>query len=275
MKYVTTPRCLLLALALACLPFAAAQTGPGLPTAQPKRLTIIREQVKVGMGAGHAKSEAGWPAAFEKAKSPDYYIALTSMTGPTEAWFLIPSDSHAAEAASMKRDAKDPVLSAELDRLSLADAEYITSANSIQTMARPDLSLGKFPSAGKMRFFEIMFFSVRQGQEAKMDSIMKTYAAVRQRVSPDASYRVYNVNAGMPDPTYVVIQSVADYGEFDRTGAEHAKVFAAATPEETAIFNKWGEAVARAETNRFRVDPMMSYVPKEVRASDADFWMAK
>jgi hypothetical protein len=156
-----------------------------------------------------------------------------------------------------------------------ADGEFLTGVTTIQTMARPDLGLGKFPDTSKVRFFEIMFFSVRQGQEAKMDSIMKTYAAVRKRVSPDAGYRVYTVVAGMPDPTYIVIQTVADYGEFDRTMAEHAKVFEAATPEETASFNKWGEAASRSEVNRFRVDPMMSYVPKEVRASDAEFWMAK
>lgn len=273
MKNLTIPRCLLLALAVTCVSLASAQNG--LPASQPKRLTIIREQVKVGHGAGHARNEAGWPAALEKAKSPDYYIALTAMTGPVEAWFLIPSESHAAEAASMKRDAKDPVLSAELDRLSLADADFITGAITIQTMARPDLSLGKFPNVAKVRFFEVSIFSVRQGQEAKMDSIIKTYGAVRKRVSPDASYRFYMVNAGMPDPTYIVIQSVEDYAEFDQTMAEHEKVFASATPEESAILGKWGEAVMRSESNRFRVDPVMSYVSKEVRASDPDFWIAK
>jgi hypothetical protein len=274
MKKLMIPRGLLIALALICVPFATAQSN-GLPAAQPKRLTIIREQVKVGHEAGHAKHEAGWPAALEKAKSPDYYIALTSMTGATEAWYLIPSDSNAAEAASMKRDAKDKVLSTELDRLALGDADYITSSTHIQTVARTDLSLGKFPNVAKARFFEIMFFSVKQGQDEKMDALFKTYAAVRKRVSPEASYRVYNVSAGMPDPTYVVITSVEDYGEFDRTEAEHMKVFQSATPEESAILAKWGEAVDRSVVNRFRVDPVQSYVSKEVRASDPEFWNAK
>lgn len=273
MKKLTISHGLLIALALTCVPFASAQNG--LPASQPNRLTIIREQVKVGHAAGHAKHEAGWPAAYAKAKSPDYYIALTSMTGSTEAWYLSPFESCAAEAASMKRDAKDTVLSAELDRLALGDAEFITSSTTIQTMARPDLSLGKFPNAAKMRFFEIGIFSVRQGQEEKVDAMFKAYAGARKRVSPDASYRVYNVNAGMPDPTYLVITSVEDYGEFDRTMAEHMKVFMSATPEETAIFAKWGEAVMRTETQRFRVDPVQSYVSKEVRASDPDFWNAK
>jgi len=273
MKTSTRLRCLLIALAVTCVPFASAQNG--LPTAQPNRLTIVREQVKVGHAASHARNEAGWPVALEKAKSPDYYIALTSMTGSPEAWYLSPSESYAAEAASMKRDAKDAVLSAELDRLALADSEFITNATVIQSTARPDLSLGKFPVVAKVRFFEISVFSVRQGQEQKIDTIIKTYGVVRKRVSPDASYRIYTVVAGMPDPTYIVISSVEDYAEFDRTTAEHNKVFTTATPEESAIFDKWGEAVMKSETNRYRVNPVQSYVSKEVRASDPDFWIAK
>ena len=57
---------------------AIAQT---LPTSQPNMITIVREEVKLGRDADHAKVEAGWPAVYEKAKSPDYYLAMTSMTG--------------------------------------------------------------------------------------------------------------------------------------------------------------------------------------------------
>lgn len=272
MRNLTISRCLPLLLAATCVSFAQAQDG--LPAAQPPRLMIIREQVKAGQSAAHVRHEAGWPAAFAKANSPDYYIALTSITGPTEAWYLIPWASHAAEAASMKRDAKDPVLSAELDRLAAADADFITGVTTVQLMARTDLSLGKFPSIAKVRFFEVSIFSVRQGQEAKIDSIIKTYGEVRKRVSPDASYRIYTVAAGMPGPTYFVITSVEDYAEFDRTMSEHQKVFETATPEESAVFAKWGEAVMKSETNRFRLDPTMSYVSKEVRDSAPDFWKA-
>ena len=62
----------------------------GLPRIQPKTpLTIIREQVKIGRSAAHSKFESEYPAAFEKAGSPDYYLALTSLTGPSEAWYLV------------------------------------------------------------------------------------------------------------------------------------------------------------------------------------------
>src|SRR5689334_22477648 len=97
-------------IALGGLSGASAQ-----PSSQPKVLTIIREHVKVGRGAHHSKFERGYPAAFEKAKWPDHSIAITSMTGPSEAWYLLSHDSLAAVEASDQRIEKDPVLSAELD----------------------------------------------------------------------------------------------------------------------------------------------------------------
>jgi hypothetical protein len=264
---------LLIALALTAIPAALAQSG--LPTSQPKRLTIIREQVKVGRGADHARNEAGWPAAFEKAKSTDYYIAITSMTGRPEAWYLVPWDSHAAEAASMKRDDKDPVLSAELSRLALRDAEFIEGVTTVQLTARPELNVGKFPDVAKIRFYEISVFQVRPGKEQIFEAVAKAYGAVCKRVAPDASYRVYSVAAGMSDPTFFVLSSVQDYADFDKMAADSAKIFSSLTAEEKAVFDKWGDAVVKSETNRFRLDPVQSFVSKEVRAGDPDFWMAK
>jgi hypothetical protein len=260
------------ALALASSPFVHAQ---GLPQSQPKLLTIIQETVKPGLGADHAKHETGWPAAFEKAKSPDYYLAVTSMTGPTQAWYLVPQQSHAAAAETMKREDKDPVLSAELARLALRDAEFISGVRVVQTMARPDLSYGAFPDLAKVRFYEVTQFSVRSGQTAKFEALVQRYAAVRKRVAPDTSYRFYSVIAGMPGPTYLVFSTVDDYAKFDQTMATHAKTMSSATAEEKAEFDKWGDYVVREETQRFRVDPGQSYVPKETRAQDPEFWSPK
>ncbi len=49
-----------------------------------------------------------------------------------------------------------------------------------------------------------------------------------------------------------------------------------ANAEERAALDKFGkEALVNEETHRFRVDPEMSYVPKEVRAQDPAFWLPK
>ena len=247
-----------------------------LPTTQPKLLSIIREEVKVGRSAEHAKHEAGWPAAYEKAKSPDYYLAMTSMTGPSEAWYLMAWESHAALGNSMKRDDKDPVLSAEVERLTARDAEFINSTREIQAFGRPDLSVGVFPELTKARFFEVTIFRVRPGHEAQFEEAAKAYAAATKRSAPTASYRTYQVLAGMPAPTYFVFSSVEDFAEFDKTVEAGEATWKGATPEEQAQIQKCSaEGLISSETNRFKVDPGQSYVSKATREKDPEFWMPK
>jgi hypothetical protein len=262
-------------LAISALPLFSAESAPGLPTSQPKLLTIEREFVKAGRRADHARNEAGWPAAMEKAKSPEYYVALTSMSGASEAWYLIPHESHAAVAAAMKHDDKNPELSAELERLAARDAEFVDRVQTIQAKARLDLSFGKFPDVAKIRFYEITLYSVKPGHNGDFDEIAKAYGAARGRVAPNSSYRVYEVIAGMPDTTYIVMSSVEDYGDFDGAMADHDKTMAAANAEEQKWFGKYGDTVSKAETNRYRLDPGQSYVPQETRAKDPEFWKSK
>jgi hypothetical protein len=260
-----------LALDLFCA--AAAQ---GLPKTQPKFITIIREEVKVGRNAEHARLESGWPVALEKAKSPDYYLAMTSLTGPNEAWFVTPWESHAAVAESMKREDKDPVLSAEMARLTLGDAEYTSSARTIQARARTELSVGEFPDAGRARFFRITLWRVRFGHQQQFEEAARSYAAARVRSNSKEGYRFYEVIAGMPTPTYLTISSVEDYGGLDQTVAADQATWKAMTTEETSLLQKAGsEAVISSEPNNFKVEPQMSYVPKETREKDAEFWMTK
>src|SRR5712692_11855886 len=72
---------------------ALAQAQAPAPMGPPKVLQIIREEVKYGKGPAHEKHEAGYPRALKKANWPATYLAMTSITGQGEAWFLFPYDS--------------------------------------------------------------------------------------------------------------------------------------------------------------------------------------
>jgi hypothetical protein len=247
-----------------------------LPASQPNYLTIVREEVKLGRAAEHERIEAGWPAAFEKAKSPDYYLAYVSTTGRNEAWYIIPFDSHKAMGDSMKRESDDAVLSAELKRLQRADADVLNNVTTIQAMARKDLSMGAFPNIAKTRFVEITIFRVRPGHERGFEEAAKAYGSAARRSAPDASYRVYQVMAGIPGPTYLVFSSTQSFAEFDRAAQDDMAVMKGATQEERNTLEKFSvEGLVNVETQRFRIDPVMSYVPKETRALDPAFWMPK
>jgi hypothetical protein len=247
-----------------------------LPTSQPNYLVIVREEVKLGRSADHEKLEAGWPAAYEKAKSTDYYLAFVSMTGPSEAWYVVPFDSYAALGETMKREDSDPVLSAELARLGRADAENLNGVRVMQARGRKDLSYGAFPDIGKVRFSEISTFRVRPGHEPAFEAAAKAYGSAARRSAPNISYRVYEVIAGAARPTYLVFSSVQSYAEFDQTMAAEDKVMTSFAPDEGSAIQKFfTDGLISMETQRFQLNPVMSYVPKETRAQDPAFWMPK
>ena len=171
-------------LSVALLALAAGASGvraQGMPTSQPSILSIFIEEVQVGMDADHAANEAGWPAAYAKTGSPFYYMALASMTGSSEVWFLAPYASWTQEGENMKQTDADPELSAELARLWRADGQYLTSARTVQAVARPDLSYGAFPNLGLVRFYEITTFRVRPGHEEGFEAAVKMYTEALTR----------------------------------------------------------------------------------------------
>jgi len=269
---VLTPTILSM-LGFGCISGTFAQ---GLPTSQPKLLTIARESVKPGLASAHAKHEAGWPAAMEKAKSPDYYIAITSMTGPSEAWYLSSWESHAALGDSMKREEKNEALTKDFDALALKDADYISGTRVVQAAAMTDLSVGKFPEISKVRFFQVMTMRVKPGAEMLFMEAAKAYASAAKRANPDVSYRMYSVLAGMPAPTYLIFSTVENFSEFDGKLRDEEALWKGATADEMAALNKFGaEGMAEMEVNRFRLDPKQSYVSKEVRDKDPEFWKTK
>ena len=114
---------------------AATALAQGMPTTQPKFLNIFREQLKPGTAGEHAKWEAGWPAAYEKAKSPYNYIALQSITGPPEVWYVSPLANQAAYGEMMDAEQKDPVLAAELERLMKGDGQFLSEQSALQAVA--------------------------------------------------------------------------------------------------------------------------------------------
>jgi len=254
---------------------AGTALAQGMPTSQPGYLTIVREYVKTGRAAEHPKTEAGWPAAFAKANSPTNYLALVSMTGADEAWFLVPNASYAAMEADMKRNAADPGLSAELDRLARADAEVLDEVRTMKLRARPDLSMGAFPDLAKVRYYEVTTFRVRMGQQQAFEAASKTWMASAKRNAPNTSYRTYGLVAGGPAGLYMVFTSLESYAELDQKTADGEKIWAGMTPDELATMEKGVGGIASIETQHFRVDPVMSYVDQATRAKDPAFWMPK
>ena len=135
--------------------------------------------------------------------------------------------------------------------------------------------MGSFPDTAKQRFYEVTIFRVRPGHERAFDEAAKAYGAASKRAGSETGFRVYEVIAGMIGPTYLVFSSVPAFGQFDKVMAEGDATMKGINEVEAAAFQKFfTEGSVNTETHRFRVDPGMSYVPADVRASDP-FWAPK
>ncbi len=111
--------------ALLLAPLLPMLTSGGVLAAQdspPAYLQIFREEVKAGRSGPHVAAEAGWPRAFARAKIPNFYIAMTTTYGRSEAWFLEGHASVAEISEANKAIEAAPGLDAQLDRLAQADA---------------------------------------------------------------------------------------------------------------------------------------------------------
>jgi hypothetical protein len=254
---------------------ATSLFAQGIPTKQPTFLHIFRESVKTGRAGDHEKWEAGWPAAFEKAKSKFTYVAFSSITGPQEVWFVSPLANQAAFADMVALE-NDPTLAPELERLSKGDAEFISDLSALQAVAVPDLSHGAFPDISKMRYYEITTFHVKPGYYQEWVAASKAYASAAARSAPNASWRTYDVVAGAPGGTYLVFSSVESFAEFDRMAAEGEATWKGMTADESAALGKFmREGLAKTVTQRFRIEPAMSYVDAATKAKDPAFWGKK
>jgi hypothetical protein len=268
----------LVSLTASALFVASAGTvlAQGMPTTQPKFLQISREQVKMGRAADHSKWESGWPAAYAKAKDPYSYIALVSLTGPSEVWYVVPFPSQAAFGDSMAREDADSALAAELARLSRGDAEFVSESTSLQALARPDLSHGNFPDLAMMRFWEITTFRVKPGHDEDFAAAAKAYASASARSAPSASWRTYEVVAGAPGGTFLVFSSFGAFAEFDKASTEGEATWKGLTADERTALQKFSsDGTVNTVTNRYRLDPVQSYVPAETRQKDPAFWNPK
>ncbi len=204
-----------------------------------------------------------------------HYIALQSITGPPEVWYVSPLANQAAYAEMMEAEQKDPALAAETERLAKGDAQFLAEQTALQAVAMPDLSHGAFPVIGKMRYYEITRSAFGRATRTPGWPPPRPTRPPRP-ARPRRDWRTYDVVAGAPGGTYILFSSVGAFAEFDKMMAEGEAAMKGATPDEMAVLgNFMKESVLNVTTNRYRLDPGQSYVNAETKAHDPAFWNPK
>jgi hypothetical protein len=245
-----------------------AQSAP-----PPAVLQIYRDPVKPSKMSEYSRIEGDAAQACAKASTWPY-LALQSMTGPQEVWFISGFDSYAAMERSAEPFARNSALSAELNRLLDAKANLVAEPRAVYAHYRDDLSSNAGLVQPRARFFTVMIVTVRPGHDREFEEIHRTLKSARQRAGTEDNRVVYQVVSGMPKNVYLIFSA---HRSLQNAGvALDPAVDDYATDVDDSTRNRLDDytriSVQNSETWLFSVSPAMSNPAGEWIADDPEFW---
>jgi hypothetical protein len=266
-------------LLLANISAVEAQTAAveNSPTAPPKLALLVYQKFQFGKGSERRKLEIAISHACDRLAVPNSWIDLESLTGPQEALFFDPFDSfeHVDKAFSIWSQiyATQP----ELARLQQQLEATLASERTIIAVRRDDLGYrAKSVDLSKARFFRVLEVRLQPGHENDFTEAFKVLGAAYEKIDSDTPWMVYQVNVGMPSPSFLIFVPMTALRQNDDLLARR-KSLRDAEGEQTAerMQQIAREAYASTESNLYYISPETSHVSKEIAAGDPDFWTPK
>ena len=266
MRQVT---CLLGALVMVCTagPFLFAE-GPG-PS---KVLRIVREEIKPARGAAHARAEEAYVRAGAASKMPAYWIGMSAISGPSEAWFFSGYDSY--DALEKENDAFNAAVGKQMEAADEGDAQFRTGTRLYLLELNEDLSYQMRPTVKDMRYITVMTVRVKPGHSRAFLDMRKALTAAHAKAKVEEHWAFYEVTSGAPVGTYMILFGSSAMKDDDTD--PHTQAYRDAVGDEGRTSSEafmW-EGIAGMETATFEISPQMSHVPAECVAARPGFWKA-
>ena len=243
-----------------------------LPRSQPAIINIYREVEKPNHAVAHEATEERWADFNRRSGYPTSYFGLVAASGVPEVWLISSFENMEGFGKSLSFEAR-PGYNQGLARIQSEDAEHVASFTSMQARAMRDASHGLFPDLSKQRIYSIMTVRTKPGYESAFGEIAGHYKRAAG-TSEVAGWRVYEVIAGAPGGTYLILTSFSSWESVDANEAEWGKVMSGAGPHMEAAGKLAKDAIQSTEVRYFTINPRISMVPKEIIAADP-FWDPK
>jgi hypothetical protein len=261
-----------------CVPVArlTAQTGnaPTLPTAPPNLLLLVHQRFRFGSEGAREKYEIEITKACRELSVPNQWIDLQSISGAPEALFFDPFDSFEqldyASAAWGKINAVHP----ELARLQEEIRKLETSERTTIAVRRSDLSYrADLIDFSKARYMRVLEIRLLPGREEEFAEAFKTLRAAYEKIKADTPWVVYQVNVGMPSPTFFAFLPMSALRQNDDLLAWRGPLRDAEGEAGADRMQQIArEAYRSTESNLYAISPEMSHVFKEFADGDPSFW---
>jgi hypothetical protein len=252
------------ALILALTSFACAQSQNASPPAQfataaPKVLLLVYQQFLPGKAGTRQNLQTQVARTFDRIGAPLAWIELESLTGASQALFVDPANSFGEIEKAGGVLAQIYASRADLGQSQQQIDDLIASSRTVTASLRDDLSFNSAElNLGRARYLRIRVVQVRP--ERERDFVNGFVANRPQASTPGKAWAAYQVNAGSPDLTFIILEPMRSLHEVDQELSN-------AAPELPAL-----AATTSSETNLYAIHPEMSHVAKDFSTADPNFW---
>ena len=256
---------------------AQAEDFPNLAGTPPKVLLLVHQEFRFGKANERRKIEVAISRVCDQLAVPNSWIDLESISGSPEALFFDPFDSFEQLDTAFAEWGRIFRTRPELARMQEELQAFIVAERTIIAVRRDDL--GYRPQSidfSKARFMRVLEVRLNPGHEGDFVEAFRTLSHAYETIKANTPWVVYQVNVGMPSPTFIVflpmraLKQNDDLLDWRRSLREVEGEEAAQRSDQIAR-----EAYLSTESNLYAFSPETSHVSKELADGDPEFWSAK
>lgn len=266
------------------LPLALVVTTPAVLSAQTPApptnniLSVFRESVKVGKGAAHNAHEDAWARALAGVAGAEPFIAMSSLTGPNEIWYIVAYPTWADYEKSGNMSRANAALAAIDKQFRPMEGDYLSDSRGMTLRQRSELSYGGPSDLPNMRYVSVTRVSVRPGHTSEYEEARRLIKEAHEKAGLTDKYAMYEVSSGAPSGTFYTFVARKTLAELDQGGTIHGPAYLAALGGEEGQ-KKLGALIASAvisqQTDHFEFTPSQSVPMAEWVTANPGFWKPK
>lgn len=271
-----------MSLSRSLLSLALVVTAPGALSAQtappPNIMSVFRETVKVGKGAAHDAHETAWARSLAAVKGADPFIAMSSLTGPNEIWYMQVFDNWDAYQKSSDNSRTNAALAAIDKQYRPMEGEYLNDARGMVLRQRPAMSYGGPADLPNMKFVSVSRISVRPGHTSEFEEARRLINEAHTKAGLDEKWGMYEATAGAPSGTFYIFIARPSLADIDQGGTIHGPAYTAALGGEEGqkkIGALMASSVISQQTDHFAFTPSQSVPPPAWIEANPGFWKPK
>jgi hypothetical protein len=264
------------AFALICAGGGTSQSkaATGSETAPPKLVVLVFQRFQFDKAIESGKALAAAARACANLDVPNSWIVLESVTGDSEFLSFDPFDSYEHIGKAFAEWGPIYAAHADLGKFQAQINGALASQRTIVAERRDDLSYdAKRIDLSKARFLRMLEVRLHPGHEGEFNEAFKKLAAACGTAGSDLPWVVYQVDAGMPSPTFFTFMPMRNLAENDALMNLRGRLHDDGGETAERMQQIARAAYAQTESNLYAISPEKSHVSKEFAAGDPEFWM--